>query len=114
MGPVVFVLGFITVLQGAMSKCDLVAGLGFLMLIEGPVLVGCKEMPFWGRLISFLVAVPALAMVVHKAGVLDTRYLGQIGEYPIVAAEAVLLGCLHLVALLSNRKKQGKTAPVQV
>jgi hypothetical protein len=107
----VFVLGFITGLQGAMSKCDLVAGMGFLMMADSIALTACGELPFWGRLLCCLVAAPVLGLVIHKAGVLDAQYLGRIGEYPIVAVEAVLVGCLHLLTLLPRGKQQEETAP---
>ncbi len=98
-----YLLFFVTMIQAATTRCDLVFALAAVCLITFILLALMQKMPRWLKFLCIGLIVGLLAGIVYFAGIFDMLYLGRIAEYRYAAVEAALMLCLSMVSLLPNR-----------
>lgn len=98
-----YLLCFITIIQAATTRCDLVFFLALVCLATAILLLLIPQMPQWLKAMSIGLITGMLAGVIYFAGVYDMLYLGRIAEYRYAAVEAALMLCLSMVSLLPDR-----------
>ena len=109
---VLFFLGFVALyMQGAISKCAIVAMLAVLCLGSSILCALIERAPNWLRVIAGFSMMIAFGILAYSAAELFAVYGQLVAEYRFTAITSVILMCIAAPAVvpLPDRKEQPAT-----